>query len=109
MQTQSFANFSTVLLYLFIYFVNRISHKARLAQSVERKALNLVVVGSSPTVGDGQEFFSNTTSSASLIRIQDHHFSRALLGFVFTFLVLFLVYPLRRRFYCLLLDANWNL
>jgi hypothetical protein len=26
-------------------------HKARLAQSVERKALNLVVVGSSPTVG----------------------------------------------------------
>ena len=26
--------------------------KARLAQSVERKALNLVVVGSSPTVGD---------------------------------------------------------
>jgi hypothetical protein len=26
-------------------------HVARLAQSVERKALNLVVVGSSPTVG----------------------------------------------------------
>jgi hypothetical protein len=26
-------------------------HKARLAQLVERKALNLVVVGSSPTVG----------------------------------------------------------
>ena len=26
--------------------------QARLAQSVERKALNLVVVGSSPTVGD---------------------------------------------------------
>ena len=26
--------------------------KARLAQSAERKALNLVVVGSSPTVGD---------------------------------------------------------
>ena len=26
-------------------------HQARLAQSVERKALNLVVVGSSPTVG----------------------------------------------------------
>lgn len=25
---------------------------ARLAQSVERKALNLVVVGSSPTLGD---------------------------------------------------------
>ncbi len=31
--------------------------KARLAQSVERKALNLVVVGSSPTVGDSQVFF----------------------------------------------------
>ena len=28
------------------------STSARLAQSVERKALNLVVVGSSPTVGD---------------------------------------------------------
>ena len=28
-----------------------ISTAARLAQSVERKALNLVVVGSSPTVG----------------------------------------------------------
>ena len=27
------------------------THIARLAQSVERKALNLVVVGSSPTVG----------------------------------------------------------
>lgn len=27
------------------------NHKARLAQSVDRKALNLVVVGSSPTVG----------------------------------------------------------
>ena len=27
------------------------SHMARLAQSAERKALNLVVVGSSPTVG----------------------------------------------------------
>ena len=29
------------------------SKKARLAQPVERKALNLVVVGSSPTVGGG--------------------------------------------------------
>ena len=28
-------------------------HTARLAQSAERKALNLVVVGSSPTVGAG--------------------------------------------------------
>ena len=30
----------------------KILTKARLAQLVERKALNLVVVGSSPTVGD---------------------------------------------------------
>ena len=30
---------------------NRSGHAARLAQLVERKALNLVVVGSSPTVG----------------------------------------------------------
>ena len=29
--------------------------EARLAQSAERKALNLVVVGSSPTVGDAHE------------------------------------------------------
>ena len=29
-----------------------VGSNARLAQSVERKALNLVVVGSSPTVGD---------------------------------------------------------
>ena len=28
-----------------------LEHKARLAQSAERKGLNLVVVGSSPTVG----------------------------------------------------------
>jgi len=33
-------------------------HKARLAQSAERKALNLVVVGSRPTVG---EFAGRTT------------------------------------------------
>lgn len=32
-------------------------HQARLAQLVERKALNLVVVGSSPTVGDSFFFF----------------------------------------------------
>lgn len=32
-------------------------HQARLAQLVERKALNLVVVGSSPTVGDSLFFF----------------------------------------------------
>ena len=32
-------------------------HEARLAQPVERKALNLVVVGSSPTVGAFYELF----------------------------------------------------
>ena len=34
-----------------LMFVLAYSSTARLAQSVERKALNLVVVGSSPTVG----------------------------------------------------------
>ena len=34
-----------------VYLIGHIAVKARLAQSVERKALNLVVVGSSPTVG----------------------------------------------------------
>ena len=33
-------------------FVFHLPASARLAQSAERKALNLVVVGSSPTVGD---------------------------------------------------------
>jgi hypothetical protein len=37
---------------LFIEFFLKQKPKARLAQSVERKALNLVVVGSSPTVGE---------------------------------------------------------
>ena len=32
--------------------MNSVFLTARLAQSAERKALNLVVVGSSPTVGD---------------------------------------------------------
>ena len=36
---------------LFSDYTNKI-HIARLAQLVERKALNLVVVGSSPTSGD---------------------------------------------------------
>ena len=31
--------------------LSKISHGPRLAQSAERKALNLVVAGSSPTVG----------------------------------------------------------
>ena len=34
-----------------VCFVSRVCITARLAQSAERKALNLVVVGSSPTVG----------------------------------------------------------
>jgi hypothetical protein len=38
---------------------------ARLAQSVERKALNLVVVGSSPTVGG---FFFFTWTSVQVLR-----------------------------------------
>ena len=33
------------------YLIGSLKNQARLAQSVERKALNLVVVGSSPTVG----------------------------------------------------------
>ena len=33
------------------FFVFHLPASARLAQSAERKALNLVVVGSSPTVG----------------------------------------------------------
>ena len=36
-----------------------LSSKARLAQWVERKALNLVVVGSSPTVGVCADVFQN--------------------------------------------------
>ena len=35
-----------------IQMFGRVHASAGLAQSVERKALNLVVVGSSPTVGD---------------------------------------------------------
>ena len=34
-----------------VCFVSRVCITARLAQSAERKAINLVVVGSSPTVG----------------------------------------------------------
>ena len=36
----------------YYYFMEMDMSTARLAQSAERKALNLVVVGSSPTVGD---------------------------------------------------------
>ena len=41
--------------FLFRNLLNTIVNSAGLAQSVERKTLNLVVVGSSPTAGD---FFS---------------------------------------------------
>ena len=34
-----------------MHFLSHLLASARLAQSAERKALNLVVVGSSPTVG----------------------------------------------------------
>ena len=34
-----------------------LAHSARLAQSVEHETLNLRVVGSSPTLGDGYFFF----------------------------------------------------
>ena len=42
--------------------MNAFSHEiqARLAQSAERKALNLVVVGSSPTVGVSLTWFGST-------------------------------------------------
>ena len=45
---------------------------ARLAQSVERKALNLVVVGSSPLVGVAAE----PTQSLSSVNLQTKHFVR---------------------------------
>ena len=38
-----------------VYVQTKILAAARLAQSAERKALNLVVVGSSPTVGDDEK------------------------------------------------------
>ncbi|CAI5713765.1 unnamed protein product [Peronospora destructor] len=48
---REFACVESVLL-IFVCFVDVHGQEARLAQSVERKTLNLVVVGSSPTVGD---------------------------------------------------------
>ena len=41
---------------------------ARLAQSVERKTLNLVVVGSSPTVGIFKSYFSLVLSLPSPVK-----------------------------------------
>ena len=43
---------------------------ARLAQSVERKALNLVVVGSSPTVGVSQPFRAVISQMLSAIPVR---------------------------------------
>ena len=42
---------------------------ARLAQSVERKALNLVVVGSSPTVGNRFHIYTYPTTTHTLLSI----------------------------------------
>ena len=42
---------------------------ARLAQSVERKALNLVVVGSSPTVGDFDLVLLCRGADTTIIRV----------------------------------------
>ena len=53
---QCMSNLYVRLNYLSIV-IKKIINLARLAQSVERKALNLVVVGSSPTVGVVAKFF----------------------------------------------------
>uniref|UniRef100_A0AAV1V7A0 Polyketide synthase n=1 Tax=Peronospora matthiolae TaxID=2874970 RepID=A0AAV1V7A0_9STRA len=45
--------------------------EARLAQSVERKTLNLVVVGSSPTVGDTNDMIE---TDAVPISLEPHFF-----------------------------------
>ena len=47
--------------------------KARLAQPVERKALNLVVVGSSPTVGDASKSCGAWRSFLCLMCIYEIH------------------------------------
>uniref|UniRef100_A0A9I9ECD7 Uncharacterized protein n=1 Tax=Cucumis melo TaxID=3656 RepID=A0A9I9ECD7_CUCME len=50
--------------------------KARLAQSVERKALNLVVVGSNPTVGEGIGFSTqNGIAQGSWVRTTRYAFA----------------------------------
>jgi len=45
------------------------SSNARVAQSVERKALNLVVVGSSPTPGASFSFWRNVTHDDSHMQV----------------------------------------
>ena len=47
--------------------------EARLAQPAERKALNLVVVGSSPTVGVEEGTFVVTLSQSSCYGITHHY------------------------------------
>ena len=53
-----FATCGRHIVFIFIFCNVQVQTKsiaaARLAQSAERKALNLVVVGSSTTVGDGE-------------------------------------------------------
>ena len=44
-------------------------HMARLAQSADRKALNLVVVGSSPTVGECMQWLQGVTLCELYIRL----------------------------------------
>ncbi len=57
---KAFFIFFCLPLHTFLMFVKTNVHVADLAQSVERKAFNLVVVGSSPTVGDYKTFvFAN--------------------------------------------------
>ena len=47
---------------------------ARIAQSAERKALNLVVVGSSPTVGaETKEACSCASVTTTVVHIRTHH------------------------------------
>ena len=48
-------------------------YKARLAHSAERKALNLVVVGSSPTVGVGtHDACSCASVTAAVVHFETH-------------------------------------
>ena len=51
---------ATMYITLLNVHVFKVTASARLAQSAERKALNIVVVGSSPTVG---ELFPDSTSN----------------------------------------------
>ena len=70
-----------VSLFDFVCFVGKSEYEARLAQSVERKTLNLVVVGSSPTVGDCFYHFGLTRMPA-LARRRERHWTLCLLSVV---------------------------